>query len=303
MDRNRSLRARQQADREYGVHVPAPVLGAAGERAGPRTSRGTEDRIRNQPNRIQSGNKVHRTVELADVHVLVLVRDDAAGCRALPDVHLYREVVSSDCNNKATAAFFAETELDSTSCGAPDPRHQPGCRAHELPAEQRATAPGRPDSRRRGLAAGRQVRARAKPARITTTKRIKFSHEFTSRSWRSSCACSAMPMWLRICSAARPPAPSPAATSRVSHAPQQIAPPEHACAAIPRNVGAAVGDCIEECRGPRRLVEKGRPRPLHDRRVCAGYGEHWARVPARGQRPWSSAPRGPRCATRERTEA
>ena len=76
-DRPDRDRRHPRPDLRYDGHVPAPVLGAAGERCRASQARSRHSRPNSKPRKSTSIRpQVHRAGELGDMHALVLVRYD-----------------------------------------------------------------------------------------------------------------------------------------------------------------------------------------------------------------------------------
>ncbi|MGO9488505.1 MAG: hypothetical protein ACLQBB_05700 [Solirubrobacteraceae bacterium] len=106
------------------------------------------------------------------------------GPARLPGVERYREVVSSDCPDKARAAFWAETELDFNFVWLPQGANQASAEAaitnYQL-AEDRPL-PGDLIRVDEGTLVVSRLGPGPKRLLITTTKRIQFSHLFSSQA-------------------------------------------------------------------------------------------------------------------------
>jgi hypothetical protein len=230
------------------------------------------------------------------------------GAGLMPDVHRYREVVSSDCASKATAAFFAETELEFNFMWLPDATN-PVVALTNYQLSSGRPHPGDLIVVDEGSLLVAKTGPGQTPLRITTTKRIMFSRQFTSKELAIiMCAFGyADAVADLLCCAASGSQPGTAFPGIAPASPQRTATPNHACAAIPRNVGAAVGDCIEECMVAAgdwsRRVAQG---PYTAEEFAQDMASTWARALRKGATAINvgstGSQTGTHTPTRERTE-
>jgi hypothetical protein len=221
-----------------------------------------------------------------------------------PGVYRYREVVSSaDCDDKATAAFRAETELDFSFLWLPD-KADP-----QVAVANYQMAPGRPlpgDLIRvdEGSLVVAKVGAGPTPLRITTTKRIQFSYPFSSQALAMiMCALGYTEVAgnLLCCAASNPkqtgsrfPGEAP---GTVQHGPVPVPVP----APVPGGVPVAVGECIEECAAAAadwsKRVSQG---PYNSDELAQDMAEAWVRVLRKGATAFEMGATGTQTATRTR---
>jgi hypothetical protein len=103
-----------------------------------------------------------------------------SGAGMRPGEKRYREVVSSDCKRRERAGFYAETDLLFSFTWLPDEQHP------EVALTNYQLCDGRPfagDLVRvdEGTLVVAKVGPGQRPLRVTTTKRIQFSHGFSAR--------------------------------------------------------------------------------------------------------------------------
>ncbi len=103
------------------------------------------------------------------------------GRGVLPGEYRYHEVVSSNCQQRASAAFFAETDLLFNFMWLPDKEHA------EVALTNYQLSDGRPlagDLIRvdEGTLVVEKVGPGQTPLRITTTKRVQFSNPFSTEA-------------------------------------------------------------------------------------------------------------------------
>ncbi len=203
------------------------------------------------------------------------------GAGVAPGSYLYHEVVSTDCANKATAAFTAEAELEFNFMWLPS------VASPQVALTNYQLAPGRPkpgDLIR--VDEGSLVVAKTGPGptplRITTTKRIRFSYPFSSEALATiMCALGyADVVGNLLCCAAS--SSKKAGTPFPGEAPgsvEQASRPKAARTAIPGNAAVAVGECIEECAAAagdwsQRIAEG----PYTGDELAQDIANTWARV-------------------------
>lgn len=206
------------------------------------------------------------------------------GAGLLPGVQLYREVVSSDCDDKAKAAFWAETELEFNFMWLPNVAN-PDVALTNYQLSSGRPHPGDLIRVDEGSLLVAKTGPGPTPLRITTTKRIQFSYPFSSQALAMiMCALGYVDVvGDLLCCAASGYQAGTAFPGQAPASPQQVATPEHACAAISGNAGAAVGDCIEECVAAAgdwsRRVAEG---PYTTDEFAQDMASTWARVLRKG---------------------
>jgi len=217
-------------------------------------------------------------------------------------VSLYREVVSTDCPDKPSAIFTAETELDFEFEWLPDSANQ------QAALTNYRLAPGRPrpgDLIRvdEGSLVVEKTGAGPRPLRVTTTKRIQFTYPFSSQALAMiMCALGYTDVVgnLLCCAASDPERdgkPFPGGANQVN-------PPDRdGC----RGIATALSDCIEECATAAgdwsRRVAEG---PYTTDELAQDVASTWTRVLRKGSTAVELGARptqtGTRTGTRERSE-
>src|SRR5271165_584764 len=216
-----------------------------------------------------------------------------------PGVCLYREVVSTNCADKARGAFTAETELDFELNWLPDKAGTKGA------LMQYWLAPGRPqpgDVIRvdEGSLVVEKTGDRQRPLRITTTKRIQFSYPFSSQALATiMCALgyAEVASDLLCCAASG----SKQGGTNFGGTPANLG-NGTASAGSPGNVAAAISDCIEECATAAgdwsKRVAEG---PYTADELVQDMASTWARVLRKGAAAVTPGATGAQTATRPRT--
>jgi hypothetical protein len=226
------------------------------------------------------------------------------GAGLLPGTYLYREVVSTDCADRAAAAFWAETELEFNFMWLPGVAN-PAVALTNYQLSKTRPLPGDLIRVDEGSLLVAKTGPGPTPLRITTTKRIQFSYPFSSQALAMiMCALGYADVVgdLLCCAAsgsqqAGVPFPGVAPAS-----PQQAATPKHACGAIPGNVAAALGECVEECAAAAgdwsRRVSEG---PYTADEFAQDMASTWARVLRKGATAVNLGAPGIQTGTRTRT--
>jgi hypothetical protein len=210
-----------------------------------------------------------------------------------PGVYRYQEVVSTDCANKARAAFTAATELDFSFISLPD------AASPEAVFTNYQLSDGRPFAGDlilvdEGSLLVSKIGTGPRPLRVTTTKRIKFSYPFSSQALATiMCALGyADVVGELLCCAAS--SPEGAGTTYPGVPPATVG--------IPSDSVSTPKDCLEECAAAAlswsmRIAEG----PYTADQLVQDTAGVWARVLREGATAADLGVRATQSATRTRT--